>query len=142
MQFHGSCGERDGAAVLMTGPSGSGKSDLLLRLLDRSFFLVADDRVDVCDDGYASAPDLLRGLLEVRGLGILRLPFTERAGVALVIELGPDAPRLPAPATLHPALRVPVIKLDPAQNSAPERVARALDCATGRLKQIAGAFAA
>src|SRR4051812_30268500 len=63
MKIHGSCAARDGAGVLFLGPPGSGKSDLLLRLLDRGFVLVADDRVEI-DGGVARAPETLSGLLE------------------------------------------------------------------------------
>ena len=60
MQIHASCAAREGHGVLLLGPSGSGKSDLLLRLLDRGFALVADDRVDL-QSGMASAPATLAG---------------------------------------------------------------------------------
>src|ERR1700760_1504181 len=72
-RMHGSCVSRNEDAVLILGPSASGKSDLVLRLLSRGFDLVADDQVDI-DDGIASCPPALAGLLEVRGLGIVRLP--------------------------------------------------------------------
>lgn len=124
--------------MLLLGPSGSGKSDLLLRLIGRGFALVADDRVDL-EDGVASAPVALAGLLEVRGLGLVQLPYVERAVVALAVELG-RGERLPAPAT-HPESGRPLVHVDPAVASAPERVALALDCALGRTRQHAGAFA-
>lgn len=124
----------------MTGPSGSGKSDLVLRLLARGFTLVADDQV-VLQDGVASAPPSLVGLLEVRGLGIVRLPHLPNARVALVVRLGPDADRMPQPEQ-DPELGVPTIQLDPFRVSSAERVALALDCALGRTAQVAGAFAA
>jgi HPr kinase/phosphorylase len=139
-QVHGSCVSRDGDGILLLGPSGSGKSDLALRLLGRGFDLVADDRVDI-DDGIAAPPDALAGLLEVRGLGIVRLPYAPTARLALVAELGATADRLPAPAR-HTGLGLPLIRLDPAAASAPERVVLALDCALGRVSQVAGAFAA
>ena len=132
---------RDGDGVLLLGPAGSGKSDLALRLIGRGFTLVADDRVDI-RDGTATPPRLLAGLLEVRGLGIVRLPRAASARLALVVELGPGpVDRLPAPER-HPDLDLPVVRLDPAAASAPERVVLALDCAIGRVSQIAGAFAA
>src|SRR5437763_2449066 len=94
--LHASTVALDGRAVLISGPSGSGKSDLLLRLLDRGFVLVADDRVEI-DGGVARAPESLSGLLEVRGLGIFRLPHVASARLALVAELGALPPRLPEP---------------------------------------------
>lgn len=139
MQIHASCAARDGAGVLLLGPPGSGKSDLVLRLLDRGFTLVADDRVEI-ENGHARAPAALAGLLEVRGLGILRLPYLERAELALAVTLGGSVPRLPAPAQ-EPALGLPMLAVDAARPAAPQIVALALDCALGRLAQHAGAFA-
>ncbi len=131
---------RDGDGVLLIGPSGSGKSDLALRLLSRGFVLVADDRVDI-EDGVAAPPPALAGLLEVRGLGIVCLPYAATARLALVAELGVADARLPAPGS-HAGLGLPLIRLDPAVASAAERVVLALDCALGRVSQVAGAFAA
>ena len=131
---------RDGDGVLLIGPAGSGKSDLALRLLGRGFDLVADDRVDI-DNGIAAPPDALAGLLEVRGLGIVRLPHTGSARLALVAELGMMPERLPVPCR-HADFDLPMIRLDPAAASAAERVILALDCALGRVSQVAGAFAA
>src|ERR1700751_298914 len=95
-RMHGSCVARDGAGVLLVGPSGAGKSDLALRLLGRGFGLVADDQVDVLG-GIARAPGALAGLLEVRGLGIVRLPYLSQAKLNLVIALTNHCERLPDP---------------------------------------------
>ena len=125
--------------MLLVGPPGSGKSDLLLRLLDRGFDLVADDRVDI-EDGIARAPAILRGLLEVRGLGIVRLPYVAEARLALAVCLdGPGAERLPESAR-HPTLGLPLVSVDAARAAAPAIVELALDCALGRVGQVAGAF--
>ena len=140
MQIHGSCAARDGVGVLLTGAPGSGKSDLVLRLRTHGFALVADDRVDIAGR-RASAPAALAGLLEVRGIGIVRVPFVAAAELALVVELTPCVPRLPEPAR-HALLDLPLIRLDPTLPSAPDRIALALDCALGRITQLAGAFAA
>ena len=137
MQIYASCAAREGHGVLLLGPSGVGKSDLLLRLLDRGFALVADDQVCV-ENGFANAPATLAGLLEVRGLGIVRLPFVPRARLVLAVELA-TALRMPSPAQ-HFGTGLPLIQVDPAQCSAPTRVALALDCVLGRTDQIAGAF--
>ncbi len=139
MQFHGSCAARDGAGVLLVGGSGVGKSDLTLRLLNCGFQLVADDRVDV-EDGMARAPAALAGLLEVRGLGLLRLPFLAIAKLRLVAQLGVMPDRLPVPARFAP-LDLPQISLDAMLASAAQRIALALDFAIGIRTQPVGAFA-
>lgn len=140
MQIHASCAARDGAAVLLLGPPGAGKSDMVVRLLDRGFVLVADDRVEI-EDGFARPAAGLAGLLEVRGLGILRLPHAAPSRLHLAVRLGQRAPRLPAPAAERES-GLPVIEIDPGDVSAAQRVALALDCALGRVTQLAGAFAA
>lgn len=139
MQIHASCAARDGAGVLLLGPSGAGKSDMVVRLLDHGFLLVADDRVEIAD-GHAQPAAGLAGLLEVRGLGILRLPHVASVRLELAVQLGPDGERLPGPAR-EPASGVPLIAIDPTHVSAANRVALALDCALGRISQVAGAFA-
>jgi HPr kinase/phosphorylase len=140
MQIHGSCAARDGVGVLLTGAPGVGKSDLVLRLISRGFVLVADDRVEI--DGLdARPPAALAGLLEARGLGIVKLPYLAPVRLVLAVELARDVPRLPYPAR-HPRLDLPLVRLDPERASAPEMVALALDCALGRVRQTVGAFAA
>jgi HPr kinase/phosphorylase len=109
-------------------------------MIDRGFVLVADDRVEILN-GIARPPASLAGLLEVRGLGIVRLPHVPEAMLALAVELRPDVPRLPTPGR-HTLLDLPLLALDPRPASAAQRVAIALDCACGRITQTAGAFAA
>jgi serine kinase of HPr protein (carbohydrate metabolism regulator) len=143
MLVHGSCASRDGAAVLLLGPPGSGKSDLLLRLIGRGWALVADDQVRL--EGLAvSAPPALRGMIEVRGLGVFAgLAVEEAARLALVVDLVPreGVERLPRPARWPPA-GVPLVALHGFDASACEKVAWALEAACGRRAQRAGAFAA
>ncbi len=139
-RIHGNCVARDGAGVLIVGPSGAGKSDLTLRLLGRGFTLVADDQVEIAD-GFARAPDASAGLLEVRGLGILRVPYLAGVKAHLIISLTGTAERLPRPQR-DARLDLPVVSLDAASPSAPDRVIFALDCALGRVSQVAGAFGA
>ena len=100
-QVHGSCVSRDGDGVLLIGPAGSGKSDLALRLLGRGFDLVADDRVDI-EDGIAAPPEALAGLLEVHGLGIVRLPYVaSRPPRSLWRNLAPRRNACPCPAVMR-----------------------------------------
>lgn len=137
-RLHGTCVAREGAGVLLIGPPGQGKSDLALRLMDRGFQLVADDQV-IVRDGIASAPEALAGLLEVRGLGIVRTGWIAGAQLALVVALG-EAERLPRPER-DADLDLPCVHIDASACSAPERIALALDCALGRVAQVAGTFA-
>jgi HPr kinase/phosphorylase len=138
IQLHASCAARDDAGVLLLGPSGCGKSDLLLRLIDRGFVLVADDRVDIREN-TASAPPGLEGLVEMRGLGILRLAHRASVRLVLVCELGIPPPRLPRPARHE--LGLPLLRLDARPPSAPLLVSHALDCTLGRTGLHVGAFA-
>ena len=84
--LHATCVEWFGLGVLIRGKSGAGKSDLALRLIDAGAALVADDQV-LLENGVASAPARLRGLLEVRGFGIVKLPFAETTAIALTVDL-------------------------------------------------------
>ncbi len=123
--------------MLILGAPGSGKSDLLLRLVDRGFELVADDQV-LIDGGEALAPESLAGMVEARGLGIIRLPFVARARLALVVRLE-RGQRLPMPAR-YEYLDLPVVSLDPWPASAPYLVELALSGALGNVRFVAGAF--
>jgi HPr kinase/phosphorylase len=94
-------------AALIRGPSGCGKSRLALALIDAAekgsltfSRLVADDRVHLDAVGgrlLARVPVELAGLIEIRGLGIRRLPFEAMAVVGLIVDLAAsDGARLPA----------------------------------------------
>ena len=129
---HASTVAVDGRAVLITGPSGSGKSDLALRLLDRGFTLVSDDQTIVRRTGsrlIAAAPPTIRGKLEIRGVGIVDMAHVEDVPVALVVELTSDIRRLPDDSRERPILGVgvPLISVDAMTASAPSKVAVALD---------------
>lgn len=143
MLIHGSCVARDAKAVLLLGPSGSGKSDLALRLIGRGWDLVADDQVLV-EGEVISAPPALRGMLEVRGLGIFQsVAFAEGARLALVVDLvaREGVVRLPV-ARRCDRLGVPRIALHGFDASACDKLGWALDAALGTRAQHAGAFAA
>lgn len=137
-RVHGTCVARDAAGVLLLGASGTGKSDLALRLLARGFDLVADDQVLIAA-GIARPPPTLAGLLEVRGLGIVRVPNVAAARLRLAVELG-EPERLPAPSR-HDALALPTVRIRAESASAVDRVALALDCVLGIVTQVSGAFA-
>ena len=102
MRVHGTTVALDGAGVLIRGPSGSGKSDLALRLIDAGARLVADDQTELWRRGeavLARSPATIAGQIEVRGIGILSLPHLDEVPLRLVVDLiAPDAvERLPEP---------------------------------------------
>jgi len=130
--LHASTVAADGRAVLIAGPSGAGKSDLALRLLDRGFTLVSDDRTLVRKDGdrlVASAPPNIAGKLEIRGIGIVDMDIVDNVPVALFVELTSEIQRLPDENRERPVLgvRLPLISIDAMSASAPSKVALALD---------------
>ena len=87
-------------ALLISGASGSGKSSLALRLMAFGASLIADDRTHLAprNDGppLASAPDAIRGLIEARGVGVLRVETKPAAPVAAILDLDvPETERIP-----------------------------------------------
>lgn len=121
-----------GRAVLLRGASGSGKSDLALRLVDDGAALVADDQTCLTRRGaelWAAAPDPLKDLMEVRGIGIVRVPALAAAPVALLVDLvrEADVERCPeADAESLLGVTVPRLRLDARTASAPAKVRMAL----------------
>ena len=90
MLLHASCIALANRAVLLTGDSGVGKSDVALRLIDGGAQLVADDQTLLrVEDGQliASPPDSIAGLIEVRHVGVLKMPYVRDVPVALYVEL-------------------------------------------------------
>jgi len=130
--LHASCVAIDGRAILIGGPSGSGKSDLALRLMDRGFTLVSDDRTIVRKDGsrlVATSPATIKGKLEIRGIGIVEMESVSDVPVALAVELTSDFQRLPDDSRdrLIMGISIPLISVDAMTASAASKVAVALD---------------
>lgn len=122
----------DGGAVLLQGPSGSGKSDLALRLIDRGAALVSDDYTLLRRVGerlVASPPLTIAGKIEVRGLGVIDMPYVAEANVRLLVELDGTTPRMPAenPRTqLIAGIAIPIVILPALQASSAIKVELAL----------------
>lgn len=128
--IHAGCVAIDGRGVLILGPSGAGKSDLAIRLIDRGAQLVSDDYTRLHGAGdwlVASPPDNIAGKIELRGVGIVERPFRANVPIALAVELGAPAHRLPDPAQRgwlgH---SVPVLALNGLEPSTPIKVEAAL----------------
>ncbi len=108
----------DGRGVMLTGQAGSGKSSLALQLMAYGAVLVADDRTQLQIDGtalVASCPSNLQGLIEARGLGILRAPVPMPAPVVLVVDMDHrETERLPLHRTVtYLATSVELVLHDP-----------------------------
>lgn len=115
--------------ALIEGPSGAGKSDLALRALDAGFRLVADDRVILWTSAgrlFGRAPDTLAGLIEARGVGMMRAPCLPLAEVSLAVRPG-SGERIPEPArsTLL-GCEVASMQLEYLEDSATAKLSRAL----------------
>ncbi len=138
---HGTCVAFGRRAVLLRGGSGSGKSDLALRFLalpdDAGMrpLLVADDQVwiEAAADGalVASPPRALAGKIEVRGLGIVDVPYLAQAELVLVCDLVdatlvPRMPPEPLERIVIAGVSVPALKLAPFDASAPLKLKMAL----------------
>ncbi|MDH3241263.1 MAG: HPr kinase/phosphatase C-terminal domain-containing protein [Alphaproteobacteria bacterium] len=137
---HGTCVLIDGAGVLLRGRPGAGKSDLALRLMDDGARLVADDRVELtARDGavMARAPDPLKGLMEVGGIGLIRVDperLAAEARLALVVDLveADAVERLPAPDSAELlGIALPRIDLAPFEASAPIKLRLAVGQGAG-----------
>ena len=133
--LHATCVAVDGRGILLRGPAGSGKSDLTLRLLDEGAVLVADDLVAVEASAgqylHASYPEAapfhLQGLIEVRGIGFVRVPHRDWVRVMLVIDLADDIDRLPEPKTETIAgIAIEALILNPFEISTTAKIRMAL----------------
>lgn len=133
----------EGAGVLLRGGSGAGKSDLALRLIEAGARLIADDYTMLrVREGrlFAVAPPGIRGLLEVRGVGIIRLVATEEpCPLVCAIDLvaAVDVPRFPEDArcTLL-GIALPLFRLAPFEASAPAKVRLAVRIVTGGIIRL------
>lgn len=140
----------DGGAILLRGTPGSGKSDLALRLIDGGAQLVADDQTllqRVGDRVLAAAPPTIAELIEVRGIGIVKMDTAAPVPLVLIADLvGPhevahEVERMPTRSCETVlGVSVPLIGLAPFEASAAAKLRllrRAL--AAGRLPAIIGA---
>jgi serine kinase of HPr protein (carbohydrate metabolism regulator) len=124
------------AAVLLMGASGSGKSDVALRLVAMGARLLSDDQTALSEDEgrlMAEAPSSLHGQIEIRGVGIVTLEPASRAPVILAVRLDESAeiPRLPEalthrlPQGLESASEPPFLVLHAFEASTPAKIAAA-----------------
>ena len=120
-----------GRAVMIEGRSGSGKSDLALRLIDRGASLVSDDyTIARRQNGalLASPPPNIAGKIEVRGIGIIDMDHLSDVPVALIISLFDVVNRMQADPEKRvvAGVSIPVVKIAAMENSAPIKVELAM----------------
>jgi serine kinase of HPr protein (carbohydrate metabolism regulator) len=123
-----------GLGVLILGASGSGKSDLALRLICEGALLVADDQTSVDIVGIrliAQAPQKILGLIEVRGIGLVRAPVKRRTALKLAVTLTEsEIERMPLPRFWalpgQPEPKIPLISLWAFESSTTAKVRQAL----------------
>lgn len=120
-------------AVLLRGLSGAGKSDLAFRLIEAGGQLICDDQVELerrRDKIFAGAVKAIEGLLEVRGVGLLRHDVAPQSPLRLVVDLArrDDVPRLPDPETVEfLGVEVPRCRLHAFDVSTPLKIYRTLE---------------
>jgi hypothetical protein len=135
--------------ALLTGQAGSGKSDLALRLIDEGALLVADDQTALSFENgrlIARSPKPTRGIIEIRGIGILAVPAIAASEIRAAFILGgPSAERLPLqqnfalPAGLAAyGLALPAFALAALEASAPSRIRSALSGLRGHFRNDTG----
>ena len=115
--LHGTCVEVKGKGVLITGNPGAGKSALALQLMDRGALFISDDQTVLSQETgeiVIQAPLALKGLMEVRGVGICQFPCQEKSFLRLFVEIcdSIDVERLPEPSFVeYYGIRVPYLKI-------------------------------
>ncbi|MBT3809236.1 MAG: serine/threonine protein kinase [Rhodospirillaceae bacterium] len=123
------------SGVLLRGPSGAGKSDLALRMIDDGARLVADDQTELQNVNgavAARAPETIAGKIEVRGLGILELPYLDTVALTLVCDLvaADQVVRHPDPGSVNIAgVALPQLALTPFEASAPVKLRLGVEAA-------------
>lgn len=131
VQLHATGIAIDGIGVAIIGTSGSGKSDLALRLIDRGAQLLCDDRIELVIIGgtpWIQAAPNIAGKIEVRGLGIVQMPCLPRAQLRLIVDLDHPPERYPDPWPMHEIMEFtcPKLRLSAFEASAPIKVELAL----------------
>lgn len=129
---HATCVAIGTRGVLLLGGSGTGKSDLALRLIDRGAMLVADDRCDLYDQRsvlLCRPPEALAGKIEVRGIGILERPWTAPVPIHLAVRLTDRYERMPDAGTreIVAGHALHAIKLSAFEASAPIKIELAVE---------------
>ena len=141
-QFYATAVTYCGSGILIRGPSGSGKSDLALRLIDDGADLIADDQVAIKvveQKLYLSPPDSISGLIEVRGVGVIKIDYVRDIKLCLIVDLatGDTVQRIPIiKKELIKNIPVPVISINAFEHSVLVKVKIILDYLEKKIELI------
>lgn len=135
LNIHTTCVSIKNRGILLLGAPASGKSDLALRLiLHHQAILVSDDRTDIeikSNKAYANTPQKIAGMIEVRGVGIQKMPYISGIEIKLAVELVKtykEIERLPQEEFYEiEGIKIPLIKIYPFEASAPDKIVIKLD---------------
>ena len=130
INLHATCIAIKQNGILLLGKSGAGKSDLALRLIEnKNAILVADDRVDIkkIDNKiFALPPHTIKGLLELRGIGIIKVSYLEQCDIKLAVNLVDDIKqieRMPENKFYEiQQVKIPMIDIYPFEVSATDKI--------------------
>lgn len=130
-QIHATAVAIDKHGIMIVGPSGSGKSDLAIRLIDRGARLISDDQVLASRQEnivILNAPASIAGKIELHSVGIFDIPFVSDIRLVMIVHLTHDAERFPMDAQLELlcGMNISSINLDGRTSSAPIKVEMAL----------------
>lgn len=139
LNIHASAVSWQNQGIIIFGPSGSGKSDLCLRLIvEHGARLVSDDRCEIelkADRPTVFAPQNIKGKLEIRGVGIATISSVDSAPLCLAVQIVPpqeEIERLPLGQSYQILGKsLPLIKIHAFEASAPAKILMALKINTG-----------
>lgn len=129
--LHATAVSIQGEALIITGPSASGKSDLAMRLIDRGAQLIADDNIVIMGDHnapIAAQSEHHINALEIRGVGIIAMDCVNKIPLKIIVQLTDTYEHIPSPLPLisYGHYVLPCLKISPFEISAPIKIEQAL----------------
>ncbi|MBL6865062.1 MAG: HPr kinase/phosphatase C-terminal domain-containing protein [Rhodospirillales bacterium] len=140
--IHSTAISLNGDGILIKGPSGSGKTDLALRLIESGGKLISDDQVIIKRKAkrlFLSSPKELNGLMQLSGIGIVKVDYVQNIPLELVVKLQPYKNLDPFPINKEEIIKdlsIPTLSLYSFAVSATAKIKVALDVQKNKVKLI------